>query len=76
MEVAAGGVVAAVQAYGRLNAQGQWIERIEHVDLNRLFERITEAEMEDYAKQGNLPSWFKLAVSATPGDCPDDRNAD
>jgi len=76
VEVTAAAVVAAVQAYGRLNAQGQWIERVEHVDLNKLFERMTEAEMEEYAKQGNLPGWFKLAVSATPCDSSDDRNAD
>jgi hypothetical protein len=46
VEVTAAAVVAAVQAYGRLNAQGQWIDRVEHVNLNKLFERMTEAEME------------------------------
>ena len=76
VEVTAAAVVAAVQAYGRLNAQGQWIDRVEHVNVNKLFERMTEAEMEDYAKEGNLPAWFKLAVSATPSDSPDDRNSD
>jgi len=76
VEVTASAVVAAVQAYGRLNAQGQWIDRVEHVDLNKLFERMTEAEMEAYAKEGDLPGWFKLAVSATPSDSPGDRNAD
>src|SRR5215467_6468708 len=76
VEVTAAAVVAAVQAYGRLNAQGQWIDRVEHVDLNKLFERMTEAEMEAYAREGDLPGWFKLAVSATPCDSPDDRNAD
>ena len=57
---------AAVQAYGRLHAQGQWIDRVEHVDLKKLFDRMTEAEMETYAKEGDLLGWFKLAVSATP----------
>ena len=76
VEVTAAAVVAAVQAYGRLNAQGQWIDRVEHVDLNKLFERMTEAEMETYAKEGDLPGWFKLAVSATASDSPGDRNAD
>jgi len=76
VEVTAAAVVAAVQAYGRLNAQGQWIDRVEHVNVNKLFERMTEAEMEDYAKEGNLPAWFKLAVSATPSDSPNERNSD
>ena len=76
VEVTAAAVVAAVQAYGRLNAQGQWIDRVEHVDLNKLFDRMTEAEMEAYAKERDLPGWFKLAVSATRCDSQDDRNAD
>jgi len=76
VEVTAAAIVAAVQAYGRLNAQGQWIDRVEHVDLNKLFDRMTEAEMEAYAKERDLPGWFKLAVSATRCDSQDDRNAD
>jgi hypothetical protein len=51
VEVTAAAVVAAVQAYGRLNAQGQWIDRVEHVNVNKLFERMTEAEMEDLRQQ-------------------------
>jgi hypothetical protein len=76
VEVTATAVVAAVQAYGRLNAQGQWIERVEHLNLNKLFERMTEAEMEEYARQGALPGWFELALSATPTHSQDGGNDD
>ena len=76
VEVTAAAVVAAVQAYGRLNAQGQWIERVEHLNLNKLFERMTEVEMEEYAREGTLPGWFELALSATPTHSQDGGNDD
>ena len=58
VEVTSSAVVAAVQAYAKINAPGQWIERSEHIDLNALFERMSEDELEDYARDGNLPTWF------------------
>jgi len=51
-------VVAAVQAYSKINAQGQWIERSESVNLHALFDRMTTAELEAYAQDGRLPQWF------------------
>jgi hypothetical protein len=65
VEVTAGAVVAAVQAYAKINAQGQWIDRAESVNLNELFERMTEEELEAYAQDGTLPNWFPQGVSAT-----------
>jgi hypothetical protein len=44
----ASAVVAAVQAYSKINAAGQWIDRSEHVNLNELFDRMTTQEMDDY----------------------------
>jgi hypothetical protein len=41
VEVNASAVVAAVQAYAKINAAGQWVERSEHVNLNEMFERMT-----------------------------------
>jgi hypothetical protein len=67
VEVTASAVVAAVQAYSKINAAGQWIDRSEHVNLNELFERMTTQEMEGYARDGTLPAWFKAAVGATTG---------
>jgi Glu-tRNA(Gln) amidotransferase subunit E-like FAD-binding protein len=76
VEVTSAAVVAAVQAYARLNAQGQWIDRVEHVNLNELFERMSEAEMEAHAREGILPTWFKGALSATPLNSQDAENDD
>jgi hypothetical protein len=58
VEVNATAVVSAVQAYAKINAQGQWIDRSETVNLNDLFDRMTEAELERYAQEGTLPAWF------------------
>lgn len=55
----AAAVVMAVQAYAKINAQGQWIDRTEVVNLNELFERMTTDEMEAYARDGKLPGWFR-----------------
>ena len=71
VEVSAAAVVSAVTAYAKINASGQWIERTEQVDLNQLFDRMTTAEMEAYAKHGQLPSWFGRIVGATGDDSPD-----
>jgi hypothetical protein len=53
------------RAYAKINAQGQWIDRSEHVHLNELFDRMTQGELEAYARDGNLPDWFMQTVSAT-----------
>jgi len=66
--VTAAAVVAAVQAYTKINAAGQWIERSESVSLNDLFERMTQEELEAYARNGSLPYWFPQSATATPTD--------
>jgi hypothetical protein len=64
--VNAAAVVSAVQAYAKINAQGQWIDRTENVNLSDLFERMTEAELKRYAEEGKLPEWFPVTgVGAT-----------
>ncbi len=68
VDVTATAVVSAVQAYSKINAMGQWVDRSEHVNLNELFERMTREEMEAYAKDGTLPAWFEDAVGATDSD--------
>jgi hypothetical protein len=64
VEVSSSAVVAAVQAYAKINAQGHWVDRTEHVDLNALFDRMTKKELEIYAQSGKLPGWFSEAVGA------------
>jgi hypothetical protein len=68
VEVTAAAVVAAVQAYSKINAIGQWVERSEHVNLNELFDRMTVAELDAYAKNGALPEWFQAVTGATATD--------
>jgi len=71
VDVTASAVVAAVQAYSKINAAGQWIDRTEQVSLNDLFDRMSTAELEQYAQTGTLPNWFEAAtMSATEGDSP------
>jgi hypothetical protein len=62
VDVNAAAIVAAIQAYSKINAQGQWVDRSEHLNLNELFDRMTREEMETYAKDGALPDWFTQTV--------------
>jgi len=68
VEVNAASVVSAVSAYARINSRGEWVERAETVNLNELFQRMTSAELEAYAKTGTLPDWFQVPTGATPND--------
>ena len=65
VDVTAAAVVAAIQAHAKINAQGQWIDRSETVNLNDLFERMSKDELEAYARDGRLPEWFTQMVGAT-----------
>ncbi len=47
--------VAAVQAYAKINAAGEWIDRTETVSMNDLFDRMRTQELEVYAQTGDLP---------------------
>ena len=67
VDVTASAVVAAVQAYSKINAAGQWIDRSEQVSLNDLFDRMSTEELEEYAQNGTLPKWFEAGeTSAAP----------
>ena len=71
VDVTASAVVAAVQAYAKINAAGEWIDRTETVSLNQLFERMSNQELEAYAQTGALPGWFRATVGATGKDSPE-----
>jgi hypothetical protein len=58
VEVTAAAVVAAVQAYSKINAVGQWIDPSERVTAGELFERMSRRELDEYARNGVLPGWF------------------
>jgi hypothetical protein len=71
VDVTASAVVAAVQAYAKINAAGEWIDRTETVSMNELFDRMSGDELEAYAQSGVLPRWFRTTVGATAGDSPE-----
>lgn len=74
VDVTASAVVAAVQAYAKINAAGEWIDRTETTSMNDLFERMTSQELEAYAQTGALPGWFQATIGATAGDIPEIAN--
>jgi len=68
VSVNASAVVAAIQAYAKINSLGRWIERSEHLNLNELFARMSADELEAYAKDGKLPEWFVSAAGSGGAD--------
>ena len=68
VDVTASAVVAAIGAYAKINAAGEWIDRTETVSLNDLFDRMSTQELDAYAQSGTLPGWFKGTVGATDHD--------
>jgi len=72
VEVTAAAVVTAVQTDAKINVQGQWIERSEHLNLNELFDRMSKDELEAYARDGKLPAWFTETVGRPGATLPDD----
>jgi hypothetical protein len=70
--VNASAVVAAVQAYSKITSQGSWVDRVERINLNSLFEKMSVEELEQYAKTGDLPGWFRETLGATPIDGQED----
>jgi hypothetical protein len=60
----AAAVVSAVSAYARINSRGELIERTQSVNLNQLFNQMTVAELEAYAKTGALPEWIERTLAA------------
>jgi hypothetical protein len=65
VDVTAAAVVAAVQAYAKINAAGEWIDRTETTSMNDLFERMSTQELEVYAQTGDLPNWFRATAGMT-----------
>ena len=68
VEVNAAAVVSAASAYARINSRGEWVDRTETMNLNALFDRMSQAELEAYAKDGVLPEWFTETLGATASD--------
>jgi len=65
VDVTAAAVVSAIQAYAKINANGEWVDRVEHVDLKAVFERMSREELDLYARDGTLPPWTREFLGAT-----------
>jgi hypothetical protein len=72
VEVNALAVVAAIQAYAKINNSGQWIDHVQGTNMNELLDGMTKDELEAYARDGSLPDWFATMVGATATDTPGD----
>ena len=68
--VNAAAVVAAIQAYAKINNSGQWVEQVQGTNMNELFERMTTEELDVYARDGSLPERFANILGATVGKAP------
>jgi hypothetical protein len=60
VDVTASAVVAAIQAYSKIYASGQWIDRSEQVSLHELFDRMSREELETYARDGERTATLVL----------------
>jgi hypothetical protein len=54
-------------ALARLNSTGQFITCRETVNMNELFDEMSDQELEAYARDGQLPAWFPETMSDTRG---------
>ncbi len=68
VEVNATAVVSAIQAYAKINSRGEWIDKVEHVTLGDLFEKMSRDELDLYAWEAKLPTWFQRQIPASPED--------
>jgi hypothetical protein len=63
VKVTANAFIAAIQAFAKINGEGQWIDKVESVNetqAQELFSRMSRAEMFRYAESGQLPDWFLI----------------
>jgi hypothetical protein len=47
-----------VQAYAKINAAGEWIDRTETVSMSGLFDRMSTEELQAHVQTGALLEWF------------------
>jgi len=69
--VNASAVVAAIQAYAKINNAGQWVDHVQGTNMNALFDRMTREELDAYARDGSLPDCFAKVVGTTANDSPE-----
>jgi hypothetical protein len=58
------GTIAEIRDVQKQAAEelGQWIRRTESLDLNQLFDRMSDSEIDAVINDGTLPEWFETAA--------------
>jgi hypothetical protein len=57
VKVTVGAIVAAIQAYAKINARREWLESDERLYLDDVFDRLWPEEQGEYIETGKLPRW-------------------
>lgn len=65
VQVTASAIVAAIQVYAQINADGEWTERPQRVDMRAVFDRMTREELEIYARENKMPPWAEEFLGGT-----------
>ena len=60
-------VVAAIQAYVKLNSPGKGTGQAQGTNPKELFGRMSKAEREAFVRDGSLPNWISEGTDAAPG---------
>lgn len=71
VKVTASSLISAIQAYAKINAAGEWIDKSENVNVTNtkeLFSRMSRDEMLRYAETGELPAWWPADTSRKAAD--------
>jgi hypothetical protein len=74
VRVTAAAVIAAIQAYAKINSSGEWIDKTENVNAantKELFSRMNRGEMLRYAETGELPAWWPETLRRAAKDSSD-----
>lgn len=61
VKVTASSFIAAIQAYAKINAEGEWIDKVEDIRATQnrsQLERMTRGELARYVQQNELPAWW------------------
>jgi len=66
-------IVAAINAYVKLQAEEQRREPTQSANVNLLFERMTEEERVGFLQKGTLPEWFSQAIAPAPSEGAEER---
>jgi hypothetical protein len=68
-----GQIVAAINAYVKLQSEGQRKEPPQNANVNLLFYRLTEEERVGCLQKGTLPEWFSKALAPAPSEGAEER---